>query len=45
MCAALAKCIIYGEYGHSVPPPVAATLSLVVGWISWRKRMASAEPS
>jgi DoxX-like family len=38
--AALATVIIHGEYGHAVPPLVAATLSLVVGWISWRKRIA-----
>ena len=40
MLAALATVIIHGEYGHAVPPFVAATLSLVVGWISWRKRVA-----
>jgi hypothetical protein len=39
------KLIIHGEYGHAVPPLVVATLSLVVGWISWRKRMVLAEPS
>lgn len=41
MLAALATVIIHGEYGHAVPPLVVATLSLVVGWTSWRKRMAS----
>ena len=40
MLAALATVIIHGEYGHAVPPLVAATLSLVVGWISWRKQIA-----
>jgi hypothetical protein len=40
MFAAIATVIIHGEYGHAVPPLVAATLSLVVGWISWRKRVA-----
>jgi hypothetical protein len=40
MLAALATVIIHGEYGHAVPPLVAATLSLVVGWLSWRKRVA-----
>ena len=40
MFAALATVIIHGEYGRAVPPLVAATLSLVVGWISWRKRVA-----
>jgi hypothetical protein len=39
MLAALATVIIHGEYGHAVPPLVAATLSLVVGWTSWRKRL------
>ena len=39
MFAALATVIIHGEYGHAVPPLVAATWSLVVGWISWRKRL------
>jgi hypothetical protein len=38
MSAALATVIIHGEYGHGVPPLVVATLSTVVGWISWRKR-------
>jgi hypothetical protein len=42
MLAALATVIIHGEYGHAVPPLVAVTLSFVVGWISWRKRMALA---
>ncbi|GLQ97767.1 DoxX family protein [Dyella mobilis] len=40
MLAALATVIVHGEYGHAIPPFVAATLSLVVGWTSWRKRMA-----
>jgi len=39
MFAALATVIIHGEYGHAVPPLVLATWSLVVGWISWRKRL------
>jgi len=39
MFAALATVIIHGEYGHAVPPLVVATLSLVVGWMSWRKRL------
>jgi len=34
MFAALATVVIRGEYAHAVPPFVAATLSLVVGWIS-----------
>lgn len=36
MLAALATVIIHGEYGPAVPPLVVATLSLVVGWTSWR---------
>ena len=40
MFAALATVIIHSEYGHAVPPLVVAIWSLVVGWISWRKRMA-----
>jgi len=39
MLAALATVIIHGEYGHAVPPLVVATLSLVVAWISWHKRL------
>ncbi|BDU21561.1 DoxX family protein [Dyella sp. GSA-30] len=34
MFAALATVVIRGEYAHAVPPLAAATLSLVVGWIS-----------
>jgi hypothetical protein len=30
-----------GEYGHGVPPLIVATLSIVVGWIAWRKRLPS----
>jgi uncharacterized membrane protein len=41
MLAAVATVIIHGEYGHAVPPLVAATLSLVVGAMNWRKKMAS----
>jgi hypothetical protein len=41
MLAAVATVIIHGEYGHAVPPLVAATLSLVVGAMSRRKKMAS----
>jgi hypothetical protein len=37
MLAALLTVIIHGQYGHAVPPLVVATLSLVVGWMSWRK--------
>jgi len=41
MFAALATVIIHGEYGHAVPPLVVATLSSVVGWISWHKRLTA----
>jgi hypothetical protein len=34
MYAALATVVIRGEYAHAAPPLVAATLSLVVGWLS-----------
>ena len=36
MLAALATVTLHGEYGHGVAPLVAATLSIVVGWITWR---------
>ena len=38
MLAALATVTLHGEYGHGVAPLVAATLSIAVGWIAWRKR-------
>jgi hypothetical protein len=41
MLAALATVTLHGEYGHGVPPLIAATLSMVVGWIAWRKRLPS----
>ena len=37
MLAALATVTLHGEYGHGVPPLIAATLSILVGWIAWRK--------
>jgi hypothetical protein len=40
MFAAFATVIIHGEYAHAVPPLVVATLSLLVGWISWPKQIA-----
>ena len=40
MSAALATVLLQGEYGHGVPPLVVATLSTVVGWLSWRKRLS-----
>jgi hypothetical protein len=42
MLAALATVTVHGEYGHGVAPLVVATLSIVVGWIAWRKRLAAA---
>jgi hypothetical protein len=41
MLAALATVTLHGEYGHGVPPVIVATLSIVVGWIAWRKRLSS----
>jgi hypothetical protein len=41
MLAALATVTLHGEYGHEVAPLVVATLSIVVGWIAWRKRLPS----
>ena len=41
MLAALATVTLHGEYGHAVAPLVVATLSIVVGWIAWRKRLPS----
>src|ERR1700722_15671628 len=41
MLAALATVTLHGEYGHGVAPLVVATLSIVVGWIAWRKRLPS----
>jgi DoxX-like family len=40
MLAALATVTLHGEYAHGVAPLVVATLSIVVGWITWRKRLA-----
>jgi hypothetical protein len=41
MLASLATVTLHGEYGHGVPPLIAATLSIVVGWSAWRKRLPS----
>ena len=41
MLAALATVTLHGEYGHGVPPLIVATLSIVVGWIAWRRRLPS----
>jgi hypothetical protein len=43
MLAALATVTLHGEYGHGVAPLVAAALSILVGWIAWRKRLSSSE--
>jgi hypothetical protein len=36
MLAALATVTLHGEYRHGVAPLVAVTISIVVGWITWR---------
>lgn len=41
MLAALATVTVHGEHGHGVAPLVVATLSVVVGWIDGRKRLAA----
>lgn len=41
MLAALATVTVHGEYGHGVAPLVVATLSIVVGWMAWRTRLAA----
>src|SRR5271156_5530311 len=43
MLAALATVTLHGEYGHGVAPLVVAALSILVGWIAWRKRLFSSE--
>ena len=40
MCAALGTVFIHGEYAHAAPPLVVAGLAIVVGWITWRQRLA-----
>jgi DoxX-like family len=39
MLAALATVTLHGEYAHGVPPLIAATLTIVVGWNAWPKRL------
>lgn len=39
MLAAFTTVILHGEYGHSVAPLAAATLSVLVGWIVWRNQL------
>lgn len=41
MLAALATVTLHGEYGHGAAPFVVAILSIVVGWLAWRKRLPS----
>jgi hypothetical protein len=41
MLAALATVTLHGEYGHGVAPLVVAALSVLVGWIAWRKRLSN----
>ncbi|HKS76316.1 MAG TPA: DoxX family protein [Terriglobales bacterium] len=41
MLAALATVTVHGEYGHGIAPLVVATLSIVVGWMAWRTRLAA----
>jgi DoxX-like family len=43
MLAALATVTLHGEYGHGVAPLIAAALSILVGWIAWRKPLSSSE--
>ena len=39
MSAAFATVTLHGEYGHGMPPLVAAALSVTVGWFAWRTRL------
>jgi hypothetical protein len=39
MLAALATVTLHGDFGHGAAPLVAAGLSVLVGWIAWRKRL------
>jgi hypothetical protein len=41
MLAALATVTVHGEYGHGVAPLVVAILSIIIGWMAWRKRLAA----
>jgi len=43
MLAAFATVTLHGEYGHGVAPLVVVGLSILVGWITWRKRLSSWE--
>ena len=43
MLAALATVTLHGKYGHAVAPLIAAALSILVGWIAWRKPLSSSE--
>lgn len=37
MLGALATVTLHGEYGHAVPPLIVAILTIVVGWLTWRR--------
>lgn len=43
MLAAFATVTLHGEYAHGVAPLVVAALSILVGWIAWRKRLSGSE--
>jgi hypothetical protein len=42
MSAALTTVTLHGEYAQGAAPLIAATLSILVGWIAWRKQLSSA---
>ena len=43
MLAAFATVMLHGEYAHGAAPLVVAALSILVGWIAWRKRLSGSE--
>ena len=43
MLAALATVTLHGEYRHEAAPLVAVALSILIGWITWRKRLPNSE--
>ena len=48
MLAALGTITIHGEYARVAPPMVVAALSILVGWLAWRKgpfRLRNATPA
>ena len=38
MLAAFATVTLHGEFGRAAPPLIFGTLTIVVGWITWRER-------